>query len=397
MGLTAGHEMSLFVAHTMSHPIGAREVHSFVEKLFEPDLHVKRVLSLADATLGAITAASAAIHAIGAGLAVSKNLRAKHAVKQVDRLLSNTAISVWALFARWVPYVVAARKEVVVALDWTEFDGDDHSTIALNMVTSHGRASPLMWMTVRKSNLAGNRNDFEDQLLKRFREVIPEGVKVTVLADRGFGDQKLYQVMADLRFDYVIRFREGITVTKGEDSRSAKDWVPSANRALMLKGAAVTQDRFEVPAVVCVQDAGMKDAWCLATSRDDLRARQVVRLYGKRFTIEETFRDTKDIHFGMGLSATHIKSIDRRDRLLLICALATVLITLLGAAGESLGMDRWLKVNTVKRRTHSLFRQGQHYYAAMLTMKQSELTALINRFGEMLRGHPLFSEALGFI
>jgi hypothetical protein len=381
----------------MAHPVGAREVHSFVEKLFEPDLHAKRILSLANATLGAIAAASAAIHAIGAGLAVSRNLKTKHAVKQVDRLLSNVAISVWGLFVRWVPYVIAHRKEVIIAFDWTEFDKDDQATIALHMVTSHGRATPLMWKTVRQSGLAGNRNDYEDQLLKRLREVMPEGVKVTILADRGFGDQKLYQVMADLGFDYVIRFREGISVTSGDISRAASDWVPNSNRALMLRDAAVTLDRFTVPAVVCVKDAGMKEAWCLATSRSDLSARQVVRLYGKRFTIEEAFRDTKDIHFGMGLSATHIRSPERRDRLLLVCALATVLITLLGAAGESLGMDRWLKVNTVKRRTHSLFRQGQHYYAAMLTMKEDELTALVNRFGELLRGHPLFSEALGFI
>ena len=30
--------------------------------------------------------------------------------------------------------------------------------------------------------------------------------------------------------------------------------------------------------------------------------------------------------------------------------------------GESLGYDRWLKANTVKTRTHSLFRQGLMLY-----------------------------------
>lgn len=29
---------------------------------------------------------------------------------------------------------------------------------------------------------------FEDQLLSRFKEVLPEGVKVILLADRGFAD-----------------------------------------------------------------------------------------------------------------------------------------------------------------------------------------------------------------
>ena len=59
----------------------------------------------------------------------------------------------------------------------------------------------------------------------------------------------------------------------------------------------------------------------------------------------------------LGLSATHIGAPIRRDRLLLVGALGQALITLLGAAGESIGMDRLMKANTVKRRTHSLFRQ----------------------------------------
>ena len=45
----------------------------------------------------------------------------------------------------------------------------------------------------------------------------------------------------------------------------------------------------------------------------------------------------------------------RRDRLLLISAFATALLTLLGAVGESLGMDRLLKSNSSKTRTHLLF------------------------------------------
>ena len=50
----------------------------------------------------------------------------------------------------------------------------------------------------------------------------------------------------------------------------------------------------------------------------------------------------------MGLSATRIGEPMRRDRLLLISAFATALLTLLGAVGERLGMDRLLKSNTSK-------------------------------------------------
>ena len=383
---------------TRPHPIRFGQVHSFAQSLFESDLHAKRVLSIANATLGVVYGASLAIHSIGCALAAARGLKKKHAVKQVDRLLSNTGVNVWRLFAKWVPFIVGARPEITVALDWTEHDHDDHSTIALNLITSHGRATPLLWLTVVKSKLLGNRNAHEDRLLQRFREVLPEGVKVTILADRGFGDQKLYELLATLGFDYVVRFREIIRVTDaGGNAGPASSWVLPRGRPQMLKNASVTQDDFSVPAVVVVKASGMKEAWCLATSRSDLTASVVVKLYGKRFTIEENFRDTKDIHFGLGLSATHIGATDRRDRLLLLCALAVALLTLLGAAGESLGYDRWIKVNTAKKRTHSLFRQGQEYYALIPNMKEEELVPLMEKFGQLVAEQPACLEAFGLL
>jgi hypothetical protein len=53
--------------------------------------------------------------------------------------------------------------------------------------------------------------------------------------------------------------------------------------------------------------------------------------------IECALRDTKDLRFGMGMGAMHVKSPEPRDRLWLINAFAVVLLTLLGAAGEALG------------------------------------------------------------
>lgn len=106
---------------------------------------------------------------------------------------------------------------------------------------------------------------------------------------------------------FVIRFWENIPVTSSDgEARPAAEWVPSNGRARMLRDAAVTADQAKVPAVVLVKAAGMKEAWCLATNYAGLGARYIVDLYARRFTIEENFRDTKDIRFGFGLSATHI-------------------------------------------------------------------------------------------
>jgi hypothetical protein len=357
-------------------------------------LHAKRVQSVTNAVVGVVNAVSLSIHAIGAGLAQTSGLHAKHAIKQVDRLLSNPAFNVWALFAHWVPYILGASREIVVALDWTDFDADGHSTIALYLVTAHGRATPLVWRSVKKAQLKGRRNEYEDTILLRFHEVLPPGVKVTVLADRGFGDQGLYGFLTDLGFAFIIRFRGVVTVESGDgEARSAHQWVPSNGRIKQVKDARVTADRYRIDSVVCVKARGMKDAWCLAVGGTTLTGATAVKLYARRFTIEETFRDTKDPRYGLGLSATHVRDVRRRDRLLLICAMAMTLLTLLGAAGESLGMDRMLKANTVKTRTHSLFRQGCHYDASIPAMKQNLLDPLVQRFGEYVLREPVYVHA----
>ena len=63
----------------------------------------------------------------------------------------------------------------------------------------------------------------------------------------------------------------------------------------MLRDAQVTGDRMPVGAVVMVKAQAMKEAWYLATRHKDRTASQVIKLYGRRFTIEEGFRDSKDI------------------------------------------------------------------------------------------------------
>lgn len=364
-------------------------VHDFLAGVFAGGLHAKRVASLANGTLGVMTSASLAVSIIGHSLAQARGLLGKHAIKQVDRLLSNQGIVVWDMFAAWVTQVIGQRKAIVVAMDWTDFDADGQTTLALNLVSNHGRATPLLWLTVLKDELKDSRNDFEDLCLARLAELLPDGVSVTILADRGFGDTKLFGFLDTLGFDYVIRFRGNIHVTAADgETRAAAEWVGKGGRARKLRDAEVTAARHKVGAVVCVHARDMKAAWCLAASNAEATAREIINYYARRWTIEPGFRDTKDLRFGMGLGVLRIADPHRRDRLLLLNAFAIVLLTLLGAAGESLGMDRHLKVNTAKRRTHSLFRQGCMLYELIPNMPEVRLRPLVERFGVYINQHP---------
>ncbi len=96
----------------------------------------------------------------------------------------------------------------------------------------------------------------------------------------------------------------------------------------------------------------------------------------RRWTVEPAFRDTKDLRFGLGLSAS---------------AFAVALLTRLGAAGESLGMDRLLKSNTSKTRSHSLFRQGCMLYGLIPNMPEHRPAPLVAAFAQTVSTAAAFS------
>ena len=375
-----------------------KDVRAFVDATFGEDLHAKRVLSLANSAAGVLHAASLAVHAIGRAYAQLTGGQAKHGTKQADRLLNNGAVRPWDLLDSWVRFVLGVRTEVVIALDWTDFEKDDHTALCAYLVTRHGRATPLAWKTVPKSTLQGKRTGYEHELVERLHAAIPSEVRVVLLADRGFGDQKLYALLGALGWEYVIRFRDCILVEdETGQSRPGAGWVAPRGRAVMLPNARVTADRAPVPAVVVAHAARMKEPWCLATSLAERKAQDVVALYGKRFSIEETFRDEKDIHFGLGLSATHVGSCDRRDRLLLLAAIAHALLTLLGAAGEKVGLDREFQTSPKRGRALSLFGQGVFWYGALPNMKDEKALPLMTAFDEVVREHAIFRQIFGIL
>lgn len=391
--------MSVSKTALSSGGVSSPKVHGFVAGVFGEDLHSKRVLSLGNAALGALRAASLAVCTIGHSLAAASGRDSKHSVKQVDRLLSNPGLDIAALQATWVPRFVAGQNHINVAMDWTEFHGDAQSTLMLSLIAPRGRAIPLVWQTVNNAEMRDRRGSLEEQLLVRLAEIMPAETQVRIIADRGFASIRLYRKLTEeLHFAYVVRFRGNTFVTStAGDTRRANDWIGPAGKSRLLRDAAVTAERFTVGTVVCLHDPEMKQPWCLATDSTNATARDLAALYGRRWGIECGFRDAKDPRFGMGMGSIRVSTPARRDRLWLIAALAIAFLTVLGASGEALGYDRLLKTNTSKRRTHSLFRQGCMLYEAIPNMPEERLRPLMQQFGENLENLPFFNIAFPII
>src|SRR3954470_11455263 len=87
------------------------DVRDFIGGLYGPELYAKRVDALAGATLGVMAGASLAVAMIGQALAQARGLVTKHAVKQVDRLMSNGGIGGSAAVRQTRP-LVGSRTQV---------------------------------------------------------------------------------------------------------------------------------------------------------------------------------------------------------------------------------------------------------------------------------------------
>ena len=200
-------------------------VHQFLKRVFIDDLHAKRVLSLANGALGVMTGAALAVSLIGQALAQARGLFAKSAIKQVDRLLSNAEKDLWHLFAAGFASWWASGARSSWRWIGPTSTPTTSSTLALHLVTRHGRAMPLLWLTVDKDELKNQRNDFEDLCLSRLKALLPDGVAVTILADRGFGDVKLFDP-AEPEIRHVIRFRGDIHVSAADGETR---WPPTGS------------------------------------------------------------------------------------------------------------------------------------------------------------------------
>ena len=93
-----------------------------------------------------------------------------------------------------------------------------------------------------KDELKDARNDCEDACLRRLAELLPDGVRATLLA--GFADTKLFGFLGELGFDYVIRLKSNTKLSAADGTtRPAANWIGQGGRARKLSDAAVTEAR----------------------------------------------------------------------------------------------------------------------------------------------------------
>lgn len=161
-------------------------------------------------------------------------------------------------------------------------------------VLYRGSALPVAWH-VLPANRPGAWMPHILRLLRQLRPVVPQGMQVLVLADRGLWSPRLWKRIRDLRWHPVLRVQETVSFQPlGQRHHPARQLVPVPGHAWVGRGVAFKHRavrRVGTLGVVCA--AEQTSPWVVLTDMPPERVG--ICWYGLRVWIELGFRALKGV------------------------------------------------------------------------------------------------------
>jgi hypothetical protein len=333
-------------------------------------VHKARVAAVFTAVAALVRGGEIALSRLGR--AIASRTTVKHGIKRIDRLYGNGhLLGDRHRFYRGIARgVLRDRPRPVVLVDWTEVGGGMRVLAAA--VPCSGRAVIIYAETHPLCHYANPR--VEARFLRNLREVLPPTACPIVVTDAGFRAPWVRQV-TKMKWDYVARIRGRAYVRRmpgGEWIRfdelyplarpCAKDlgrwevtrYQPYVGRIVVVRKRRrrwrPAERRLALDTRVRQEVQGAREPWVLATSIDDMDAARIAATYAKRMQIEESFRDVKSTRFGWAMEGACTARVERVEIMLLLAALASLLILMIGISAESAGVQRAFQANTVRSR-----------------------------------------------
>lgn len=312
--------------------------------------------------LGLLVAALASIKRVGVAI-LGRNLRTgtgpKHAIKRVDRFLSNMKFETREAQETYLRAVVGPRQRILVAVDWTKIR---QWPVLVAGLVYHGRTIPLLWSVLDPRLLHKSQNAFEHGFFTWLADTLPRGVSATILLDRGFKRVDLLHRLERLGLKYVVRTGGNVCIEHEQFCGPAEQLLRRRGGRVDLRDAILRPSRPVRTRVVGVWEPRQREPWLLMTNLSQ-PLEHIVAYYGKRFRIEEMFRDQKDWRFGLALGHLRVTRPDRLENLILAVSLYVFLALLIGGEARRRGLDRQYRANTQRDRpTHSDFTLGGYYW-----------------------------------
>jgi len=282
--------------------------------------------------------------------------------RRFSRWLYNSRINVQRIYS---PLIAAALAKWDVSemtlIEDTTMLWDEYCLIRLS-IQYRGRAIPLVWRVLHHGS-SSVRFEVYQGMLKRAARLVPTGVSVRFLADRGFADTQLMRYLRDeLHWHFRIRVKSNAWIYRPHKGwKRLSQYHLAAGDSILLQGITLTKTRPLANLNLALgRDPISAQLWLVVT--DEPASLQTFQQYSERFQIEEELLDEKSN--GFQLERSEIRSVPALSRLCLVLAVTTLLLTVQGQQVVTAGKRRWVDAHW--NRGNSYFRIGWNWFKGCL-------------------------------
>lgn len=342
-------------------------------------VHRTRMVALQCAVDSVKDGATVSITAMGRQL--SSQVRIKHRIKRMDRLVGNPnlyadRVAFYRAMSHWL---LKAIPQPLILIDWSDFSKDRKQQLLRAAVPVGGRSMTL-FEELHPLERLGNR-EVQHRFLDSLRALLPEQCTPIVIADSGFR-VPFYRYVESLGWHWLGRIRSRDLVAW---QTNQSHWFPAKSlyekadsRPNRLGEAQWTR---ATPQAAClylvrqpkrgrhaISSAGSQkkskhskenakrenEPWLLVASPTlkSFPARRIVNFYKTRMQIEENFRDTKSVSFGLGTARENRTTSIRASNLLLIAALSTLVLWASGVFALQQNLERLVIAHSSSTRSY---------------------------------------------
>jgi hypothetical protein len=299
---------------------------------------IRRVVTLAWAVTGLCRKGTVRLSAWAEVVSSSAHYAASR-VRRFARFLHNSAIKP----AQWYPPLLQAAlidwtpgSRVYVALDTTVLA--PFVLIRASLIY-RGRAIPLAWQALRRTSAMVSFDAYRP-VLDQVRAIVPTGVIITLLADRGFLHEQLIAYTRQHGWHFRLRMTSDTLVQRPhQPTKAVAQLRPPLGHAhfyhhVALFGTAIGP----VHLALASPPDQPTDPWCIVS--DEPTDLHTLDEFSLRFDIEENFLDDKSGAFQV--QTTELQTPQALERLFLILAVATLYCTSIGVGVVRAQARRWV-------------------------------------------------------
>jgi len=230
------------------------------------------------------------------------------------------------------------RQRVPVIIDQSTIGG--RWEVLWASIPFRGRALPIAFRLFRYADISqdpeGTMHKLEETFICQVVQMLPKSLPALLLFDRGYARVALFQLLAELGVQYVVRVPKNVWIQYGNKYAGTLGNISVARGVQMWWPHIFYHKKKQCPVNLAITlNATAKEPWYLVTNLK--RAASAVHWYERRFRCEELFRDLKD---QLHLETVRIRNTHRMTRLVLGMVVLYLALTLIGAIVQQRGLRK---------------------------------------------------------